>query len=169
MLLTQAIRDEMTGRISAEDFYVTRLEIVRTGETPVMDSPPKMTTGVVTFDSKVFLNIIKHPGWSKDDGIFFPERGILIPDPPRIIEMVYSAKFSFVTVSAKVNIAIRISPNEPVGTAANIRDDDFQFCADLANSLQLGKIAAYLMREQAKLIGVDVQLAGNTSETGIQA
>jgi hypothetical protein len=161
MLLTPSIRAEIENRILPENFYITRMEITRKNSIPDIDTQPEVVSGVVDYDHRVFLNVVH-----LDDPHVVP--GIIVPRD-KAIELVYASTFSFMTINAKVNLAVRIVPFEPIGKLANIDDSDYEFCANFVNSLRLSVIAAYLMREQAKLIGLNVQMSGTSGETGIRA
>jgi hypothetical protein len=161
MLLTPGIRAEIEQRILPENFYITRMEIVRKSNIPDIDSQPERMSGVVEYNHRVFLNII-----NLDDPVV--RTGILIPRD-QAIELVYAATFSFMSIDAKINLTVRIVPIEPIVKPANIDESYFDFCANFVNDLRLSMVASYLMREQAKLLGLNVQMAETYGETWIQA
>lgn len=146
MLLTPGIRAEIEQRILPENFYITRMEIVRKSNIPDIDSSPERMSGVVEYNHRVFLNIIHLDEPKVRSGISIPR--------DQAIELVYAATFSFMSVDARINLTVRIVPMEPIGKPADIDESDFAFCAEFVNGLRLSMVASYLMREQARLLGI---------------
>lgn len=161
MLLTPSIQEEIEQRILPENFYITRMEIVRKSNVPDIDSVPERMSGVVEYQHRVYLNVIH-----LEESRF--QSGIQVPKD-KAIELVYSANFAFMSIDARINLTVRLVPVEPIGKPSSIDDSDFAFCANFVNGLNLSMVASYLMREQAKLLGLKVQMAGTPGETGIEA